>query len=55
MANLAEIRPDEPHRDDQLRQASFEEDAAEPVDDPRPLPHSEPLPEGLEEIPALIP
>jgi outer membrane protein assembly factor BamA len=56
MANLAEIRPDEPHRDDQVRQASAEEDAdTEPADEPRPVPLSEPLPEPLEEIPELTP
>jgi outer membrane protein assembly factor BamA len=56
MANLAEIRPDEPHRDDQVHQAGAEEDAdAEPVGEPRPVPLSEPLPEALEEIPELTP
>ncbi len=56
MANLRAIRPNEPHRDDQVRQALAEEDAdAEPVDDLRPVPQSERLPEGLEEIPELTP
>src|SRR5207245_162274 len=56
MANLAEIRPDEPHRDDQVRQAGAEEDAnAEPAGELRPVPLSERLPESLEEIPELTP
>jgi hypothetical protein len=56
MANLAEIRPDEPHRDDHVRQVSAEENTdAEPVDDLRPEPLSEPLPDPLEEIPELTP
>jgi hypothetical protein len=55
-ANLAEVQPDEPHRDDQVRQASAEEDAdTEPAGDLGPVPVSEPLPEPLEGIPELTP
>jgi hypothetical protein len=56
MANLADIRPDMLHRDDQVRQASAEEDAdVQPAGELRPVPLSEAPPEPANEIPELIP